>query len=517
MKKLLSSLVLSAGLALTALGGFAGSAQLAMAADAPAATSAAPSAPAAATASTPAASAAPAAAPAPAADAAPAIVPNKGDTAWMMVSTLLVILMTIPGLALFYGGLVRSKNMLSVLMQVMVTFSLIVVLWFLYGYSLAFTEGNDFIGGLDRLFMNGVWDNVAGTFANAATFSKGVAIPEIVYAAFQATFAGITCCLIVGSFAERIKFSAMLAFMVLWFTFSYLPIAHMVWFWMGPDAYTSADVVDAVNAKAGLLWQWGALDFAGGTVVHINSAVAGLVGAFMVGKRIGYGKESMAPHSLTLTMVGSALLWVGWFGFNAGSALEANGVAGLAFVNTFIATSAAVLSWSAGEALHKGKASMLGAASGAVAGLVAITPACGNVGIGGALIIGLIAGFVCLWGVTGLKKMIGADDTLDVFGVHGVGGILGALLTGVFNSPNLGGPSFPADWFTVAAVTPDAYSIAAQVLVQAKAIGVTIVWSAVVALIAYKLVDLTIGLRVSEEEEREGLDISSHGETAYNR
>jgi len=517
MKKLLSSLVLSAGLALTALGGFAGSAQLAMAADAPAATSAAPSAPAAAAAATPAAAAAPAAAPAPAADAAPAIVPNKGDTAWMMVSTLLVILMTIPGLALFYGGLVRSKNMLSVLMQVMVTFSLIVVLWFLYGYSLAFTEGNDFIGGLDRLFMNGVWDNVAGTFANAATFSKGVAIPEIVYAAFQATFAGITCCLIVGSFAERIKFSAMLAFMVLWFTFSYLPIAHMVWFWMGPDAYTSADVVDAVNAKAGLLWQWGALDFAGGTVVHINSAVAGLVGAFMVGKRIGYGKESMAPHSLTLTMVGSALLWVGWFGFNAGSALEANGVAGLAFVNTFIATSAAVLSWSAGEALHKGKASMLGAASGAVAGLVAITPACGNVGIGGALIIGLIAGFVCLWGVTGLKKMIGADDTLDVFGVHGVGGILGALLTGVFNSPNLGGPSFPADWFTVAAVTPDAYSIAAQVLVQAKAIGVTIVWSAVVALIAYKLVDLTIGLRVSEEEEREGLDISSHGETAYNR
>jgi len=429
----------------------------------------------------------------------------------------LVILMTIPGLALFYGGLVRSKNMLSVLMQVMVTFSLIVVLWFLYGYSLAFTEGNDFIGGLDRLFMNGVWDNVAGTFANAATFSKGVAIPEIVYAAFQATFAGITCCLIVGSFAERIKFSAMLAFMVLWFTFSYLPIAHMVWFWMGPDAYTSADVVDAVNAKAGLLWQWGALDFAGGTVVHINSAVAGLVGAFMVGKRIGYGKESMAPHSLTLTMVGSALLWVGWFGFNAGSALEANGVAGLAFVNTFIATSAAVLSWSAGEALHKGKASMLGAASGAVAGLVAITPACGNVGIGGALIIGLIAGFVCLWGVTGLKKMIGADDTLDVFGVHGVGGILGALLTGVFNSPNLGGPSFPADWFTVAAVTPDAYSIAAQVLVQAKAIGVTIVWSGVVALIAYKLVDLTIGLRVSEEEEREGLDISSHGESAYGR
>jgi ammonium transporter, Amt family len=358
------------------------------------------------------AAAAPAAAPAAAvpaeaasAAAAPAPVPNKGDTAWMMLSTLLVILMTVPGLALFYGGLVRSKNMLSVLMQVMVTFSLIVVLWMLYGYSFAFTEGNSFIGGTDRLFMKGIWDNVAGTFANAATFSKGVVIPEIVFAAFQATFAGITCCLIVGAFAERIKFSAVLAFMVLWFTFSYLPIAHMVWFWAGPDSYVAGGDAAAVTAKAGLLWQWGALDFAGGTVVHINAAVAGLVGAFMVGKRIGYGKESMAPHSLTLTMVGASLLWVGWFGFNAGSALEANGFAALAFINTFVATSAAVLSWSVAEALHKGKASMLGAASGAVAGLVAITPAAGNVGIGGALVIGLLAGFICLWGVTGLKKM----------------------------------------------------------------------------------------------------------------
>ena len=465
-------------------------------------------APAAAAAAEPAASeAAPAAAPAPKID--------KGDTAWMMLSTLLVILMTLPGLALFYGGLVRSKNMLSVLMQVMVTFSLIVVLWFVYGYSLAFTEGNAFIGGFDRLFMKGVWDNVAGTFAPAATFSKGVYIPEIVFAAFQATFAGITCCLIVGAFAERIKFSAVLMFMVLWFTFSYAPIAHMVWYWMGPDAYASKEVADAMTAKAGLIWQWGALDFAGGTVVHINAAVAGLVGSYMVGKRVGYGREAFTPHSLTLTMVGASLLWVGWFGFNAGSALEANNFAALAFINTFIATAAAVLAWSMGEALMKGKASMLGAASGAVAGLVAITPAAGNVGILGALIIGVIAGFVCLWGVHGLKRLLKADDSLDVFGVHGVGGILGALLTGVFNSPNLGGPSAVADWVTVGMIAPDAYSIAGQVWIQAKAVMLTVVWSAVVSVIAYKIVDLVIGLRVPEDDEREGLDITSHGETAY--
>ncbi len=463
--------------------------------------------------------AAPAAAEA-ASDAAPAAAPaqpNKGDTAWMMVSTLLVILMVVPGLALFYGGLVRSKNMLSVLMQVMVTFSLITVLWFVYGYSLAFTEGNAYIGGLDRLFMKGIWDNVAGSFALGATFSKGTPMYEVVFATFQATFAGITCALIVGAFAERIKFSAVLLFMVLWFTFSYIPMAHMVWFWMGPDAYTSPEVVDAMNAKAGLIWQHGALDFAGGTVVHINAAVAGLVGAYMVGKRIGYGKEAFTPHSLTLTMVGASLLWVGWFGFNAGSALEANGFAALAFVNTLAATAAAVLGWILGEALLKGKASMLGAASGAVAGLVAITPAAGNVGIGGALVIGVLAGLICLWGVTGLKKLLGADDSLDVFGVHGVGGILGALLTGVFNSPNLGGPSLVADWTTVAMVAPDAYSIAGQVWIQAKGVLITIVWSGVVSLIAYKIVDLVIGLRVPEEEEREGLDITSHGETAYHK
>ncbi|HYW57004.1 MAG TPA: ammonium transporter [Polaromonas sp.] len=516
MKKLLASLVLGFSL-------FSGAtAVLAQApAAAPAASeAAAPAAPAvAAPAETPAAAAAPAAATpaAPAAAAAPALVPNKGDTAWMMVSTMLVILMTIPGLALFYGGLVRSKNMLSVLMQVMVTFSMIVVLWFIYGYSLAFTEGNAFFGGFDRLFMKGVWDNAAGTFANAATFSKGVVIPEIIFAAFQATFAGITCALIVGAFAERMKFSAVLMFMVIWFTFSYAPIAHMVWFWMGPDAYTAKEVAEQMTSKAGYIWQSGALDFAGGTVVHINAAVAGLVGAYMVGKRIGYGKEAMAPHSLTLTMVGSALLWVGWFGFNAGSALEANGFAALAFINTLGATAAAVLAWCVGEALMRGKASMLGAASGAVAGLVAITPAAGNVGIGGGLIIGLIAGFACLWGVNGLKKMLGADDSLDVFGVHGIGGILGALLTGVFNSPSLGGPGYVADWVTVTMVTAADYSIVSQVWVQLKAVLITVVWSGVVSFIAYKIVDMTIGLRVNEEDEREGLDITSHGETAYSR
>ena len=522
MKKLFATFLLGVGLA---FGGAGVMAQPSNVGDKPAAEVAAPAAAVAAPVAAPAdAAPAPAAAPAAAAAAgpaeaapAPAPVPNKGDTAWMMVSTLLVILMTVPGLALFYGGLVRSKNMLSVLMQVLVTFSLIVVLWFIYGYSLAFTEGSAFIGGFDRLFMKGIWDNAAGTFVNAATFSKGVVIPEIVFAAFQATFAGITCALIVGAFAERMKFSAVLMFMVIWFTFSYAPIAHMVWFWMGPDAYTAAGVVDEMNGKAGLIWQWGALDFAGGTVVHINAAVAGLVGAFMVGKRVGYGKESMAPHSLTLTMVGASLLWVGWFGFNAGSALEANGFAALAFINTFGATAAAVLAWCVGEALMRGKASMLGAASGAVAGLVAITPAAGNVGIGGALIIGFISGFAGLWGVNGLKKLLGADDSLDVFGVHGVCGILGALLTGVFNSPNLGGPSAVGDWVTATAVTADAYSIASQVWIQAKAVGLTVVWSAVVSLVAFKLVDLVIGLRVTEEEEREGLDITSHGETAYNR
>jgi Amt family ammonium transporter len=346
----------------------------------------------------------------------------------------------------------------------------------------------------------------------AATFSKGVYIPEIVFVAFQATFAGITCALIVGAFAERMRFAAVLIFMVIWFTICYLPIAHMVWFWMGPDAYTSAEVAAEMNAKAGLLWQWGALDFAGGTVVHINAGVAGLVGAYMVGKRVGLGREPMPPHNLVLTMVGASLLWVGWFGFNAGSALEAGNSAALAFLNTLLATAGAVIAWSAAEWILKRHASMLGAASGAVAGLVAITPAAGNVGPMGALAIGIIAGVVCLWGVTGLKRLLKADDSLDVFGVHGIGGIVGALLTGVFNNQALGGPGLVTDWVSV---TMGSNGILAQVLIQAKAVGVTVVWSAVAAFIAFKIADLLVGLRVPEESEREGLDTTEHNERAY--
>jgi len=416
--------------------------------------------------------------PAEEAEAAPTV--DKGDVAWMMVATLLVTMMAVPGLALFYGGLVRSKNMLSVLMQVLTVFSLIVVLWAVYGYSLAFVGGGKIFGSFDALFLKGITID-----SLAATFTAGVSIPELIFVAFQSTFAGITCALIVGAFAERIKFSAVLLFSVLWFTFCYIPIAHMVW------------------AGPGYLFEAGAIDFAGGTVVHINAGVAGLVGAYLVGKRVGYGKEKLAPHNLTLTMVGASLLWVGWFGFNAGSNLEATSGAALAFINTLMATAAAVLSWSAVEALIRGKASMLGAASGAVAGLVAITPACGTVGVMGAIIIGLAAGALCFWGVSGLKRMMGADDSLDVFGVHGLGGILGALLTGVFSAGSLGG------------VKGDDYSIAAQVLIQAEAVLITIVWSGVVAAAAFLLVKAVIGLRVTEEEEREGLDIASHGENAY--
>lgn len=418
------------------------------------------------------------AAAAPAEAAAPAAEPklDSGDTAWMMTSTMLVILMTIPGLALFYGGLARSKNMLSVLMQVFVIFSLISILWVVYGYTLAFGGEGTFFGGLDKLFLKGIAaDTMSGVLAT---------IPEFVFVAFQSTFAAITCALIVGSFAERIKFSAVLLFCVIWFTFSYIPVAHMVW-------------------GGGLLAADGALDFAGGTVVHINAGIAGLVGAYVIGKRIGYGKEAMTPHSLTLTMVGASLLWVGWFGFNAGSAGAANGVAGLAFINTVLATAAATLSWIAGEAMVKGKGSMLGAASGAVAGLVAVTPAAGFIGPMGSIVLGLIAGVVCLWGVSGMKKMLGADDAFDVFGVHGVGGIIGAVLTAVFAAPALGGMQ-GAD-----------YAMGHQLWVQVKSVLVTIVWSGVVSFIAYKLVDLIIGLRVAEDAEREGLDISSHGESAY--
>ena len=414
------------------------------------------------------------------AQGAPAPRIDSGDTAWMLTSTLLVILMTVPGLALFYGGLTRSKNMLSVLVQVFVVFSLISVLWAVYGYSLAFSGDGHFVGGLDKLFLMGVAPDSIGALPT---------IPEYVFIAFQGTFAAITCCLIVGAFAERIKFSAVLLFMVLWFSFSYVPMAHIVW-------------------GGGLLARDGALDFAGGTVVHINSGIAGLVGAYMLGKRVGFGREAFTPHSLTLTMVGASLLWVGWFGFNAGSAGAANGVAGLAFINTVLATAAATLAWSAGEALHKGKASMLGAASGAVAGLVAVTPAAGFVGPMGALVIGALAGLVCLWGVSGLKRLLRADDAFDVFGVHGVGGVLGAILTGVFAAPALGGTG---------GVDPASFSLGAQVWIQIKSVLFTVVWSGVVSFIAYKLVDVLIGLRVSEEQERQGLDISSHGETAYSR
>ena len=415
-----------------------------------------------------------------AAAAAPVPHIDSGDTAWMLTSTLLVILMIVPGLALFYGGLARSKNMLSVLVQVFVVFSLISILWAVYGYSLAFSGDGNFFGGFDKLFLKGVTPDSIGALPT---------VPEYVYIAFQGTFAAITCCLIVGAFAERIRFSAVLLFMAIWFTLSYVPMAHIVW-------------------GGGLLAKDGALDFAGGTVVHINSGIAGLVGAYMLGKRVGHGREAFTPHSLTLTMVGASLLWVGWFGFNAGSAGAANGGAGLAFINTVLATAAATLTWSLGEAMHKGKASMLGAASGAVGGLVAVTPAAGFVGPMGAIVIGGLAGLVCLWGVSGLKRLLNVDDAFDVFGVHGLGGILGAILTGVFAAQSLGGTG---------GLTPDSFSMGAQVWIQTKSVLFTVVWSGVVSFIAYKIVDLLIGLRVSEEEERQGLDISSHGETAYNR
>jgi Amt family ammonium transporter len=443
--------------------------------------------------------------------AADAPLPAKGDTAWMLTATALVLLMSVPALALFYGGLVRSKNMLSVLMQVFVGFSLITVLWCVYGYSLAFTAGNAVIGGFSRLFLAGTFDPQTGAYSLVSTFSKHTPLYELVYVGFQATFAAITCCLILGSLVERMRFSAVLLFLVFWFTFGYCPVAHMVWYWAGPDAYSSAAQADAANATAGLIWQWGALDFAGGTVVHINAGVAGLVGACVLGKRLGFGREPMAPHSLTMTMIGASLLWFGWFGFNAGSALEANGTAALAFLNTYLATACAVLSWIFAEWLVKGKPSMLGAASGAVAGLVAITPAAGNVGIAGAFAIGLGVGVVCLWGVTGLKKLIRADDSLDVFGVHAVGGIFGALMTGIFNAPFLGGPG-SSDWVTGAAAYPGVWT---QFRIQLQAVCLVAAWTAAVAFIGFYIVKHLVGLRVPEEDEREGLDITSHGERAY--
>jgi len=444
--------------------------------------------------------------PAPA-ESAPAPSISKPDTVWVLMSAALVIFMTLPGLALFYGGLVRSKNVLSILVQNLAVFSLVAVLWCLYGYSFAFTEGSPFIGGTERLFAHGL-----DAAAIGATFTKGVYIPELAFFVFQGAFACITCALIVGAFAERVKFAGVMVFTVLWFTFAYLPMAHMVWFFPGPDAFTGTDVVESVLAKSGFLFAKGALDFAGGTVVHINAAIAGLVGAYVIGKRTGYGREAIKPHNLTLTMIGASILWFGWFGFNAGSALEIGGVAAIAFVNTFLATAAAVVAWTFVEWIGKGKPSLLGAASGAVAGLVAITPAAGFVGLNGALAIGAIAGALCLWGVTGLKKLLGVDDSLDVFGVHGVGGITGALLTGVFAAPSLGGAGI---WDYVTETTLPDYDIAGQVWIQAQGVLTTIVLSGVVALAAFLIAKYTVGLRVAEEAEREGLDISSHGESAY--
>jgi Amt family ammonium transporter len=445
---------------------------------------------------------------APAADAAaaaaaavPPPVPNKGDTAWMLISTALVILMTIPGLALFYGGLVRTKNMLSVLTQVFVIFCLISVLWAIYGYSLAFTAGgslNSFIGGFDRLFLKGMTvDSVV------ETFSKGVVIPEMVFMVFQLTFAAITTALIVGGLAERVKFSALLLFSVLWFTVSYLPMAHMVWFWGGPSAFKD---------PAGFLFTKGALDFAGGTVVHINAGMAALMGALVLGKRIGYPKTAMAPHSLTMTMIGASMLWVGWFGFNAGSNLEATGTAVLAMANTILATAAAALAWMFTEWMLKGKPSLLGAASGAVAGLVAVTPAAGFAGPMGAIVLGAVAGVVCLWAVTGLKKAMGYDDSLDVFGVHAIGGMIGAIGTGIVVSPKLGGSGV----FDYATGKVGDFVMSDQVISQLWGVGTVVIWSGVVSFVLFKVIDLVIGLRVTEEAEREGLDVAEHGEKAYN-
>ncbi len=405
---------------------------------------------------------------------------DKGDVAWMLTSTLLVLLMTVPGLALFYGGMVRAKNVLSVLIQVITVFSLLVLLWIVYGYSLAFSGEGAWIGNLDKLFLRGVTPDTL-----AATFTDGVALPEYVFIVFQSTFAGITGALIVGAFAERAKFAAILLFAVLWFTFGYLPIAHIVW------------------ATGGFLFEKGALDFAGGTVVHINAGIAGLVGAYFVGKRLGFGPTALKPHNVTLTFVGASLLWVGWFGFNAGSNLEATSGAALAFINTMVATAAAVFAWGLTEKVTKGKSSALGVASGAVAGLVGITPAAGLVGPFGAVAIGFAAGVVCVWGVTGLKKLLGVDDTADVFGVHAIGGIVGAILTGVFHAPSLGGTG------------PEDFSIGAQVAVQALGVGLTIVWIGLVSVIAFFIAKLVFGLRVGEDAEREGLDITSHGESAY--
>ena len=457
-------------------------------------------------------------------------VPNKGDTSFMFTSTVLVLLMTIPGLALFYGGLVRTKNMLSLLMQVFAIVAMVCIIWVVYGYSLAFTNGgglNAYIGGLDKMFLKGV--TVEST---AATFSNGVVIPEYAYIAFQMTFACITPALIVGAFAERVRFPALMAFVALWVTFVYFPIAHMVWYWAGPDAIgdaakavaaatgdakkTAEAALATVQADAGKLFQWGALDFAGGTVVHINAGIAGLVGAIMIGKRVGFRREQMAPHSLTMTMIGAALLWVGWFGFNAGSNLEANGTAALAMINTFVATAAAGLAWMLAEWALKGKPSLLGLLSGVVAGLVAVTPASGYAGPMGSIMLGLVVGVVCFFFCTTVKNALDYDDSLDVFGIHCIGGIIGAVATGILVAPALGGTGLLDYVAKPGESVPGDYVLATQVMTQIWAVGMTVLWSGIVSAILYKIVDVVIGLRPIEQAEREGLDLTDHGERAYN-
>lgn len=447
---------------------------------------------------------------------------DKGDTVWMLTATVLVLLMTIPGLALFYGGLVRTKNMLSVLMGVFYSVCVVVLIWTVYGYSLTFTGGSSLIGGLSKAFLAGVSPE-----AKAATFTVGANIPELAFVAFQMTFAAITPALIIGGFVERMKFAALALFIPLWVTFVYFPIAHMVWYWQGPDAIAEAAKLvatlsgeariaaqaklDALNADAGLIFQWGAIDFAGGTVVHINAGIAGLVGALIVGRRIGFGKDLMAPHALTMTMIGGSLLWVGWFGFNAGSNLEASGGAVLAVMNTFVATAGAALSWLAVEWAAKGKPSLLGGVSGAIAGLVAVTPASGFAGPAGAIVLGLLAGAVCFVFCSTVKNKLGYDDSLDVFGIHCIGGILGALATGILVNPALGGTGI----MDYAAGKVADYDFAAQMAAQIKAVLLTLAWSGIGSALILFALNATVGLRPSAEQEREGLDLVDHGERAY--
>ena len=444
---------------------------------------------------------------------------DKGDTAFMFLSTIIVLLMTVPGLALFYGGLVRSKNMLSVLMQVLAITCMVSLIWVTYGYSMAFTNGgalNDYVGGFSKMFLAGV-----DATTLAGTFSNGVYIPELSFVAFQMTFACITPALIVGSLAERIKFSSILLFVALWVTFVYFPMAHMVWYWGGPDVFAEAakagepKLTEVLN-DAGLLFKWGAIDFAGGTVVHINAGMAGLVGALVVGKRVGYGREQMAPHSLTLTMVGAALLWFGWFGFNCGSNLEINATAAIAMINTFVCTAAAGLSWIAVEWLIKGRPTLLGLASGIVSGLVAVTPAAGFAGPMGAIVLGLVAGAVCFTFCSGVKRMLRYDDSLDVFGVHAIGGIIGAIGTGILVSPDLGGSGLADYTSKPGELVAASYDMASQVIIQAKAVGFTLLWTGIISAILFKIVDILIGLRPGPDYERQGLDIVDHGERAYN-